>query len=56
MVSKRFTKKQQMQWSHRGAHLLLQTRSCVLNGELSSRFRKWYPDLRIVEAELKTAA
>jgi hypothetical protein len=32
-----------------------ENRSWVLNGELSSRFRKWYPDLPIVEAELKTA-
>ena len=38
------------------AHLLLQTRSWVLNGELSSRFRKWYPHLEIVDRELRIAA
>jgi hypothetical protein len=27
-------KKQAMQWTERGAHLLLQTRTRVLNGEL----------------------
>ena len=39
VLNKRFRKKQQMQWSKRGAHLLLQTRTRVLNGELSSRFQ-----------------
>jgi hypothetical protein len=36
VVSKRFCKKQQMQWSKEGAHLLLQTRVRTLNGELST--------------------
>jgi hypothetical protein len=30
-------KKQQMQWSKRGAHLLLQVRAAVLNGDLRER-------------------
>jgi hypothetical protein len=34
VVAKRFVKKQQMQWTKEGAHLLLQTRTAVLNGEL----------------------
>src|SRR6266403_1339324 len=34
VVSKRFVKKQQMQWTLRGAHLLLQTRTRVLNEDL----------------------
>jgi ribosomal protein L37AE/L43A len=33
MISKRFCKKQQMQWTPRGAHLLWQIRTCVFNGE-----------------------
>ena len=33
VVSKRMVKKQQIQWSKRGAHLLLQIRTRVLNGE-----------------------
>ena len=33
VVSKRMVKKQQMRWSQRGAHLLLQIRTRVLNGE-----------------------
>ncbi len=56
VLSKRFAKKQQMQWSHRGAHLLLQTRTWVLNGELSYRFRKRYPNLGIVDGEARIAA
>ena len=43
VVSKRFVKKQQMQWTPRGAHLLLQTRTKVLNDDLEDVFRGWYP-------------
>jgi hypothetical protein len=45
VVSKRFAKKQQMQWSRRGAHLLLQTRTKTLDGTLRSTFERWYPGL-----------
>ncbi len=46
VVSRRFVKKQQMQWTLRGAHLLLQTRTKVLNNELEDVFRHWYPQFR----------
>ena len=46
VVAKRFTKRQQMQWSPKGAHLLLQMRTRVLNGELEQIFRNWYPGFR----------
>jgi hypothetical protein len=46
VVSKRLVKKQQMQWTPRGAHLLLQTRTQVLNGDLEATFRDWYPAFR----------
>jgi hypothetical protein len=46
VVSRRFVKKQQMQWTTRGAHLLLQTRTRVLNDELDETFRRWYPKFR----------
>jgi hypothetical protein len=46
VVSKRMVKKQQMQWSKRGAHLLLQIRTRVLNGEWDDKFRTWYPGFR----------
>jgi len=43
VVSKRMVKKQQMRWSPRGAHLLLQIRTHVLNDDLAEDFRRWYP-------------
>lgn len=46
VVSRRFVKKQQMHWTLRGAHLLLQTRTAVLNGDLEKIFRRWYPQFR----------
>ena len=46
VVSKRMVKKQSMQWTLRGAHLLLQTRTKVLNDELDEVFRRWYPKFR----------
>jgi hypothetical protein len=46
VVSKRMVKKQQMRWSQRGAHLLLQIRTRVLNGEWEAMFRQWYPGFR----------
>jgi hypothetical protein len=58
VVSKRFVKKQSMQWTLRGAHLL-QTRTKVLNDELDEVFRRWYPKFRPqsqpIEAERKAA-
>jgi hypothetical protein len=57
VVAKRFSKRQQMQWSPEGAHLLLQMRTKVLNGELEQTFREWYPGFQTVAAEaLKQAA
>ena len=43
VVSRRFAKKQQMQWSKKGAHLLLQTRTRTLDGTLHDLFTSWYP-------------
>jgi hypothetical protein len=42
VISKRFAKRQQMQWTKRGAHLLLQTRTRALDGTF---FERWYPGL-----------
>jgi len=57
VVAKRFTKRQQMQWSPEGAHLLLQMRTRVLNGELEQMFRDWHPGFRLEGYEkLKMAA
>jgi hypothetical protein len=46
VVSKRMVKHQQMQWTQRGAHLLLQIRTHVLNEEWEDTFRHWYPGFR----------
>lgn len=43
VIAKRFVKKQQMRWTPRGAHLLLQVRTQVLNDELRASFERWYP-------------
>ena len=57
VVSKRFVKKQQMCWSQRGAHLLLQTRVQVLKDDLRKTFGRWFLGMRAEEhAALKTAA
>ena len=50
IIAKRFVKKQQMRWTKRGAHLLLQLRVKVLNDELQENFRKWYPQFEIKKA------
>jgi hypothetical protein len=47
VVSKRFVKKQQMRWSERGAHLLLQIRAQVLNGDWRATFLRWYPAMKV---------
>jgi hypothetical protein len=56
VVSRRFCKKQQMQWSKEGAHLLLQTRVRTLNGELGTIFKRWYPDMDLEVEEIPIAA
>jgi hypothetical protein len=43
VISRRFAKKQQMQWSQAGAHRLLQTRTRALDGTLRELFTSWYP-------------
>jgi len=48
-------KKQQMGWSPRGAHLLLQVRTRVLDEEWENIFRRWYPAFRPQEQAKKAA-
>jgi len=48
VISKHFAKRQQMQWTPRGAHLLLQksqTRTRALDGTLRHLVERWYPSL-----------
>ena len=51
VISKRFVKKQQMRWTQRGAHLLLQTRVQVLNDDLRKTFGRWFQGMSVVENE-----
>lgn len=54
VISKRFVKKQQMRWTQRGAHRLLQTRMQVLNEDLRDTFCRWFPGMNVDQpAELK---
>jgi hypothetical protein len=46
VVSKRMVKKQQMRWTDRGAHLLLQVRTRVLNEDWRSTLSHWYPAMQ----------
>ncbi len=56
VIGKRFAKRQQMQWSKKGAHLLLQTRTRTLDGTLRGMFAKWYPGMAANSQESSTIA
>jgi hypothetical protein len=45
VIDKRMSKRQQMQWTKRGAHHLLQVRTRTLDGTLRPVFENWYPGL-----------
>lgn len=50
VVAKRFSKRQSMRSTRRGAHLALQTRARVLNGDLEDAFRRRWPEFRATQA------
>lgn len=56
VISKRFVKSQQMRWTQRGAHLLLQVRTQVLNEDWRDTFSRWYPSLLAAETQMPLAA
>jgi hypothetical protein len=56
VVSKRMVKKQQMRWTQRGAHLLLQVRTKVLNDDWRDTFCRWYPSMTPTEKKVNCAA
>lgn len=58
VVSKKMVKKQQIRWSERGAHHLLQVRTQVLNEDMRKTFCRWYTGRQepSSEAELKATA
>ena len=63
VVSKRMVKKQQMRmnrlvassWTKKGAHLLLQVRTQVLNGDWRKTFCRWYPEMKSTEENIQQA-
>jgi len=52
LVSRRMVKRQQMHWTKRGAHLVLQVRAQVMNGDLRGTFRRWYPGMKAGSEDL----
>ena len=55
VISKRFAKRQQMQWTKRGAHLLRQTRTRALDGTLRRCSSDGIPDWNDNAAEAAQA-
>ena len=49
-------KKQQMRWTKRVAHLLLQVRTHVLNNEWRDTLCHWYPGMLPEESNIGNAA
>jgi hypothetical protein len=56
VISKRMVKKQQMRWTKKGAHLLLQVRTQELNKDLHKTFERWYPAMAKTDVPLQKAA
>ena len=56
VVAKRFSKRQSMRWTRRGAHLTLQIRTRVLNGDLDVAFRRRWPGFRAEQAGRRSFA
>jgi len=56
VISKRLVQKQQMRWTERGAHLLLQVRTQVLNEDLRATFHRWYPGMKADPGQAKEPA
>lgn len=46
IISRRFVKKQQMRWTQRGCHNVLQLRTRVLNDEWRQPMERWYPGMK----------
>ncbi|MBU2454280.1 MAG: ISKra4 family transposase, partial [Proteobacteria bacterium] len=54
VVSRRMVKKQQMRWSRKGAHNMLQLRTKTLNHELRDTFQRWYPGMMTSGEEINS--
>ncbi|MDM0050623.1 hypothetical protein [Variovorax sp. J22R115] len=56
LIDKRMSKSQQMRWDPRSAHLLLQVRVRVIDGQLRDDFTRWYPGFPSNDSTLWSAA
>jgi hypothetical protein len=56
VISKRFVKNQQMRWTKKGAHFLVQVRAQVLNEDLRPTFERWYPAMTSTDVSAARAA
>lgn len=56
MISKRVVKKQQMRWTPRGAPLLLQVRTWVLNDNLADDFHRSHPGFTHTDPDREQSA
>ena len=56
VVAKRCAKKQQMQWTPKGVHLLLQLRTRMLDGKLGDVFTRWRQERKAIPADRAEAA
>jgi hypothetical protein len=56
VVSKRMVRRQQMRWTKKGAHLLLQVRTQVLNEDLRTTFGHWYTGMASTDVSDQLAA
>ena len=45
IISRRMAKKQQMRWTQKGDHSVLQVRIKTLNNDLGDSFKSWYPKM-----------
>jgi hypothetical protein len=45
-----------MRWPERGAHLLLQVHTRVLNEDLREMFQRWYPGMKAEPGPVEDAA
>jgi hypothetical protein len=54
VLNHRMSKRQQMRWSPRGAHLLAQVRCAVINGDLSKRLALFRQRMNALPTEVAT--
>jgi CHASE2 domain-containing sensor protein len=54
VLNYRMSKRQQMRWSPRGAHLLAQVRCAVINGDLSKRLALFRQRMNALPTEVAT--